>query len=79
MKRSAIGMLAMGAIALGAVWSPAAASAQVSEQGPVAAPVVGQYPETGSAAILNTLLRCFSAGSSNPGTPGTNQTGCLSF
>ncbi|MEC3919589.1 hypothetical protein [Nocardia sp. CDC160] len=77
MKRTAIGFLAMSAIAVGAALAPAAASAQVSEQGPSAVPVVGQYPETGSAAILNTLVKCLTTGSANLGTPGSTHTGCL--
>ncbi|MFE4456064.1 hypothetical protein ACFROC_01785 [Nocardia tengchongensis] len=77
MKRTVIGFLAMTGITLGAALSPAGASAQA----PVASPIA-DAPGVSSSGIppllaLQTLLKCLTTGSGNPGTPGSTQTGCL--
>ncbi|APA94221.1 hypothetical protein [Nocardia seriolae] len=86
MKRTAIGLLAMTTIALGAGLSPAAASAP--EQDSVAAavadnPGVGSSGSSGSDAVrfvpilINTIVKCLTAGSGGIVSPGSTQTGCL--
>ncbi|MEU1428892.1 hypothetical protein ABZ412_17625 [Nocardia sp. NPDC005746] len=78
MKRVAVGLIAMCGLALGAGLSPAAALAEA----PSAAAPVADAPGVSSSGIpavtvLQTLLKCLTSGSSNPGTPGSTQTGCL--
>ncbi|MFF0632449.1 hypothetical protein ACFYTS_08085 [Nocardia sp. NPDC004151] len=79
MKRVAVGLIAMCGLALGAGLSPAAALAEAPS---AAAAPVADAPGVSSSGIpavtvLQTLLKCLTSGSSNPGTPGSTQTGCL--
>ncbi|GAB3210444.1 hypothetical protein [Nocardia tengchongensis] len=77
MKRATVGLIAMCGIALGAGLSPTA----LAEAPSVAAPVA-DAPGVSSSGIpavtvLQTLLKCLTSGSADPGTPGSTHTGCL--
>ncbi|MGW2659766.1 hypothetical protein ACWCW7_02310 [Nocardia tengchongensis] len=78
MKRVTVGLIAMCGIALGAGLSPAAALAEARS----AAAPVADAPGVSSSGIpavtvLQTLLKCLTSGSADPGTPGSTHTGCL--